>query len=322
MWQAVLFDPRPLRSPVARNVDSAAGTTAELCPSVHFQLPHSGEKYPRIVRIHGKARAADILSGKKHALPMQSAVHRAVNAALLLWPRCPPKRAGKDNVWIRWVNENLSYAAGLLQPHIGPGLPGIRGFVDSVSDDIAIAYDPSLTGTCPHDAWVSRRDGECADCRSGLFIEDRCPAIAAVCRFPHAAGSCSSVIRARIPGHSSHGSNAVSNARTNKAESELRIFIGIRVRLLRMGHQHATQSHQQCEADLPASDKRHEVLQQIRILEFDVLAQTGSCRTRRVYIIRPLRRGEGSSLVRLIWINILRAAAESVVPAEGIEPTA
>src|SRR5580658_1076430 len=136
MWQAVLFDPRPFRPSVARDVHAAARSPAKFSIGVHFELPHSGEEHSRVVRIHGKPGAPDVLSGKKYSFPMRSAVHRAVNAALLLRPSRPSKRASKNNLRIRWVNDDSAYAASFLQAHVGPGLPGIGGLIDSVTDHI------------------------------------------------------------------------------------------------------------------------------------------------------------------------------------------
>ena len=123
------------------------------------------------------------------------------------------------------MNDDSSNAAGLLQPHIGPGFSRVRGFVDSIADYIAIADDPSLACSRPHYTGVSWCDRKRANRCGGLLIENRSPAVAAVGRFPYTAGSGSGVVCARIARHPSHGGNAVSNARTNKAESKLALFI-------------------------------------------------------------------------------------------------
>src|SRR5277367_5005930 len=220
MRQAVLFNVGPLGSSIARHVDSASRPAAKLGPGVQFQLPHSGKEHPRIVRIHGKARASDVFSGKKHTLPMLAAVHCTEDPAFLLRASRAPQRTGKNNLGIRGMNDNPAYAAGLLQPHVGPCLSGIGGFIDSIADHIAVADDPGLAGSRPHYTWVRWCHCKCADCRGGLLVEDRRPTVASVARFPYAAGGRSRVVRARVARHSGDRSNAVSDTRANKAESE------------------------------------------------------------------------------------------------------
>src|SRR5208282_4878548 len=149
----------------------------------------------------------------------------AEDAAFLLWASRASKRASENNIGVRGVNDNSAYAASFLQAHIRPGLPGVGGFINSVADHIAIADNPSLSGSRPDYACVSWRYGKCANSRGRLLVENWCPSIAAVGRFPYATGSCSSIVGARISRHTSHGCNAVPNARTNEAKSKLAIFL-------------------------------------------------------------------------------------------------
>jgi hypothetical protein len=75
------------------------------------------------VRIHGKTRTADVLSSKKHTFPVLATVHRAEDAAFLLRASRASKRAGKNNIGIRGMNDDSADAAGLRQPLLDQVFP-------------------------------------------------------------------------------------------------------------------------------------------------------------------------------------------------------
>src|SRR5690242_13847343 len=180
MRQAVLLNARPLGSAVSRDVDSAARPAAKLGPGVHFHLPHPREEYARIVRIHCKTGAPDVLSGKKNTLPVLAAVHCAVHAAFLLRACRASKRTCKNDVRIRGMHDNSADAPRFFQAHIGPSLPCIRGLIDSVADYIAVTDYPSLARSSPDYARVRRGDRQRTNRSNGLLVKDGHPAIATV----------------------------------------------------------------------------------------------------------------------------------------------
>src|ERR1700688_1592041 len=196
---------------------------------MHFQLPHPGKEHPRIVGIHGKARAPDVLPRKKHTFPMLAAVEGPEHAAFLLRSSRAAKRASENDFGIRRADDNSADPASLLQPHIRPRLTRIGGLIDSISYYVAVADHPSLAGSSPHNTGIGRRDGKRPDCRNRLLIENRRPAVAAVGRFPNPPGGSSGVVGARISRHSSDGRDAVSHSRPHKAKSKLAILLCVRL---------------------------------------------------------------------------------------------
>src|SRR5580700_526943 len=228
MRQSVLFDARPLRSPVAGDIHSAPGTTTKLGPGMHFQLPHPGKEHAGIVGIHGKARASDVLSRKKHTFPMLAAVHGPEHAAFLLRSGRTTKRTSENDIGIRRADDNSADPPSLLQPHIRPCLTRIGGLIDSISYHVTIADHPSLAGSRPHDTGIRRCDGQRPNGRNRLLIENGRPAIAAVGRFPDPARGSSGVVSAWISGYSSDGRDAVSHSRPNKAKSKLAVLLCVR----------------------------------------------------------------------------------------------
>src|SRR5438445_6271985 len=119
---------------------------------------------------------------------MLAAVRGAEDAALLLRTGCATKRAGKDDVRIRGMDNDAADTSGVRQPHVRPGLTGVDRFVDTIAHHVAVANDPGFTGACPNHAWIRGRDRERADGRGRLLVKDRVPAIAPITRLPNTAG--------------------------------------------------------------------------------------------------------------------------------------
>src|SRR6201989_283167 len=109
------------------------------------------------------------------------------NAALLLRPRGSPESANKNSIGIFWMNYNSTYTSGLIQSHVLPGLAGISGFVDAVPHDVTVADGPSFACAGPDLSWVRRSDGQRADSRGRLIVEDCGESIRPVRALPHSA---------------------------------------------------------------------------------------------------------------------------------------
>src|SRR5258707_4642464 len=125
--------------------------------------------------IHGKPGASYIFSAKEHSFPMLAAVDGAKDAAFLLRSGSASKGADKYDVGIRGMPDDAADAAGIGKTHVGPGFPGVGGFIDSVAHYVAIANHPRLASSHPNDARVGRCNGQSADGCGGLLGQDRCP---------------------------------------------------------------------------------------------------------------------------------------------------
>src|SRR5229473_4791832 len=147
---------------------------------------------------------------------MLAAVDGAKYAAFLLRTGNAAESAGKDDVWIRGMNHDAANSPGFLQPHVGPGLAGVSGFINPVAHHVAVADDPGFTGSRPDYTWIGRGNGERADGSGGLLIKDGRPTIAPIDRFPNAAGCRTGVIRARISRDAGNRGDAISHSRTHK----------------------------------------------------------------------------------------------------------
>jgi hypothetical protein len=86
-----------------------------------------------------------------------------------------------------------------------------------------------------------------------LFVKYRCPTIAAVYRFPNAAGGRSGVVGARISWHAGNSCNAISDLGADKTKSHLILVLD--VRLLCIRGDDASHGKDPGKKELPAAAK-------------------------------------------------------------------
>ncbi len=158
----------------------------------------AGEQDARIVRIETDVGSAGVFADEQHALPRLAAVGGAIDAALLVGAEGVAKDRGISNVGIRRMHDHGADLPDLL-PDVLPRFAGVGRFVDAVAR-LDVAANVRLAGADVDHVRVRRRDGEGADGRDRLVVEDRLPVDAAVGRFPDAAGRGGGVIGERIAG--------------------------------------------------------------------------------------------------------------------------
>ena len=92
----------------------------------------------------------------------------------------------EDAIGIVRVDEQRGDLLAVAQSEMAPGLTGVGGFVDSVSDREIGALEALAAGDI-NDVGIRGRDGECADGAGGLRVEDGMPGAAGVVGFPDTA---------------------------------------------------------------------------------------------------------------------------------------
>src|SRR5574341_562908 len=112
--------------------------------------------------IHGDIRAAGAPVGKQDLVPRLPAVRGAKHAAVRLRSVAVPLGAGEHQVRVLRVNHHARDAAGVLEPHAGPGLPRVQRLVDAVPQR-DVAPDVRLAGPGPNNVGIGRCDGQRAD---------------------------------------------------------------------------------------------------------------------------------------------------------------
>ena len=187
---------------------------------------------------------------------MLPAVHRTVDAALLLRPRRASQRARKYNVGIRAVNEDSPDTPGLLQTHVRPGFPGVRRFANSITDHIASRMtqaSPVPAHTTLGSLGATARDPIAATgCLSNIGAQRLPPSVdfhTPPTPLPHS--TCLD-LRA-LPPRTRCGFPRAAP----QIESEIDCLPRIRFRLPGLRSRKTAQAHQQREKELSASHERH-----------------------------------------------------------------
>ena len=119
--------------------------------------------------------------------------------------------------FVGWI-EDAADAAGFVEAHVRPGLPGVDRLVDAVADHVAVADRPGFAGAGPDHVGIGRRHRERADRRDRHAVGDRRPADAAVGGLPDAARRGAGVVDRRIAGHAGDRRDAVADDGTEEAE--------------------------------------------------------------------------------------------------------
>src|SRR4051794_12341778 len=84
------------------------------------------------------------------------------------------------------VHDDPSNRAAIFEPDVLPGFPTIDRSIDAISPAGRIPV-VSLAGTDPDDVWIGRSDGDRADRKHRLFVEDRIERCSVVVSLEYAA---------------------------------------------------------------------------------------------------------------------------------------
>ena len=206
---------RPGIAAIARDVQAAAGAAAGQLPRLAARLPQAGEQDPRVGRVDGDVAGAGVGVLGEHLLPGLAAVGGAIDAAFLARPERRAEHGGEGDVGIGRMDDDRADLADLL-PDVLPGLAGVGGLVDAVADG-DVAADVGLAGADVDDVRVRRGDGDGADGRGRLVVEDRPEGQPAVGGLPDAAGGGGGVVGERIAGHAADAADAAAGRRADAA---------------------------------------------------------------------------------------------------------
>src|ERR1041384_2321080 len=204
LGEPVAADPLPGGAAVLGDEEPASRAAALPAPGVELELPHSGPEDARVSGVHDQVGRAGRIVDEEHPLPGLPAVHGAVDAALGLRPVAVALGGGEDDVRVGGVDHDPRDAAGVLEAHEGPVLPGVGGLVDPPAHR-DVAPDPRLAGAGPDDVGVGRGRRERADRGDRLVVEDRLPVDAAVAALPDPARCGAGVVGERIADDAGHG---------------------------------------------------------------------------------------------------------------------
>ena len=182
---------------------SAARAAAGEVPGLAAHLPQGGVDDLGVVRIEGDVDRAGVLVAIEHLGPALAAVSGAEHAPLAVRPEGVADGGDHDDVRISGVDDDRPGLTRVFQPDVGPGLAGVRRFVDPVA--IAdVAPKIAFAGPDIDDVGIGRRDGHSPDGGDGLLVEDRLPGASGVVGLPDAAASRAEVEDVGLSRHARH----------------------------------------------------------------------------------------------------------------------
>ena len=144
--------------------------------------------------------AARVLVLKQNSLPILATIAGTENSTLCIWPEWVPQRRDKDDVRILGIDNHLANGAGIAQANILPCLAAVDRFVDSITVR-DVSSDAGFPRAYVNSVGVRLRNGDTADRRSALLIEDRGPRCRAISGFPDATSRRAEIINIQITGN-------------------------------------------------------------------------------------------------------------------------
>src|SRR5919198_4746776 len=100
----------------------------------------------------------------------------------------------------------------ILQSDVGPSFPTIGGFVNSIPVG-DVAADACFAGPDIDDVGIGVGHGDSPDRGNRFFIEEWCPAVAAVRGAPDPSGNSTEVKGRGVSGHTGHCQNTAAAVR-------------------------------------------------------------------------------------------------------------
>lgn len=160
-------------------------------PLIHRRVQHL------VVRgIHGEVGRARLLIDEKRLLPSQPPIGGFIHTAFLVRA---PKMARSRHIYdlvIHRVNDDAADMPGFHQAHVLPGPASIRRFEHAAAPGRTLTV-VVLSCTHPNKVGIVLRDGNGADRRDVLMVEDRFPGRAVVHGLPKTACRGSSIVDRR-----------------------------------------------------------------------------------------------------------------------------
>src|SRR5580704_4508745 len=152
------------------------------------------------MRIKSDINPAGVVVFVANFLPGLAAIVGAEDAALGVRPEGMPEGRNIDDVRIRGIDDDPANRSRIAQADVLPGLAPIERFVDSVTMR-DVATNTSFASPDINNIGIGGRNGEAADRRYVLLVEDGSPSHGAVGRFPDASAGRAEIVRGWISGN-------------------------------------------------------------------------------------------------------------------------
>ena len=140
--------------------------------------------------------------------------------------RVPVPSADEDILRIVRVDRDAGDQPRVGQSHMSPGPTAVAGLVGPVARGDGVADDPRLARAGPDDGMITGIDCQGTDGLDRLLVEDRLELVAAIGRFPHAAGGRADTVDVGVARDAENSARAVAAIRADEAEPQRLKFLG------------------------------------------------------------------------------------------------
>ena len=211
----------PDRAAVRGFVEAAAGAVRRRINAPRWtpRIPERGVDRLRVRRIDGDVDRADVVALEQHLLPRRAAVSRAIHAAVRIAAVGMTDRRDEHDIGILWIDGHPTDLPRVVETDVGPVLAGIGGLIHPVAVR-DLRPHVAFTGADVDDVRIRIRDGDGANRRHRLRIEDRQPGPPRVRRLPDAAADRAHVERVGLARHAADAVHAPAAEGTEHAPAQ------------------------------------------------------------------------------------------------------
>ena len=174
--------------------------TASKRPLLAIEVPHNRVDDVRVLRVHVEVGAPVPVVDKERPAPRRPPVARDEHAALRVRPPDMPHGAGEDGAHVGRAHHHPGDVPRITEPEETPAPAAVGRLVHPAAEGDRIAR-VRLAGAGVDHVGVSGLQGEIADGKRRLLLEERGPGGAAIDGFPDAAGRRSHIDGVRVAWH-------------------------------------------------------------------------------------------------------------------------
>src|SRR5882724_8644725 len=160
-----------------------------------------------ILRIEDHVDAASAIVEVENLFPGLAAVAGAEDAAVGVGAVSVAKSGDEGDIRIGGMDDDGADVASVLQADVAPGLAGVAGTIDAIAER-DVAADAGFTAADVNHIGIGFGDGDGADGRGGLLLEEGIPGVARVGGFPNASGDGAKIESVGLAGHAGYGNGA------------------------------------------------------------------------------------------------------------------
>ena len=230
-------------------VETALRTAVNERPGFPLRLPHGGEEFAGIRRVHRELNGSGRVGNLEHRGPRRPAVLRQIDAPLGRTAEDLAEHRDEGAVRVARIHHDPADQAGGFEAHVGPGPSGVGAAVNAVPHG-DVAARAGGAGAHVNDVGVRGSDRHRADGPDGeIVVAQIRPGDAGVLRLPDAAPGRTHVEDMRLVGNAGDGGHPPAARRSHHPEIEVLENLG--------GHLESFGNRRALDRSLPGGGRGH-----------------------------------------------------------------